>query len=320
MAPQPLLFLAVAGVMLLVAVLLLTGGKERRQMQERVRLAGGNASAAAQRRDGPSPSIRIEVKRRSPLQQRLAALLCFNSESFAERILPWQVVAAAGVAIGLLAFWRIDAWFGPVLGALGAPVAGALAIRAFFQWEQRRYANAIFVQLPDTFGTIVRVVRAGLPMTEALRSLAREMPSPTREAFHRVVSEIAIGRSPEAALWSLYEQTKLTECAFFSVLIGLQAQTGGSLTEALEGLADMVRKRVAMKNRARALSSEARMSAAILGILPFVAGIGLSFIQPGYLDTFFNTERGFALMMTAATLLGMGMLVIRWLIAKSVSE
>jgi tight adherence protein B len=320
MALQPLLLLALAGVMLLVVVVLLSGGKERRRMQERVRLVGGSAPGPTLRQDTLPPSIRIDMPRQSPLRRRLAALLCFNAESVAERVLPWQVVAAGGVVIGLLAFWRLDAWFGPVPGLLGAPIAGALAVRAFFQWEQRRYANAIFVQLPDTFGTIVRVVRAGLPMNEALRSLAREMPSPTREAFHRVVSEIAIGRSPEAALWGLYEQTKLTECAFFSVLIGLQAQTGGSLTEALEGLADMVRKRVAMKGRARALSSEARMSAAILGILPFIAATGLSFIQPGYLDIFFNTERGFALLMTALTLLALGMLTIRWLIARSMAE
>jgi tight adherence protein B len=316
----PVLLLALAGVMLLLVVLLLSGGKERRRMQDRVRMAGGAPVVAPSQEVPLSPSIRVDIPRQSPLQRRLAALLCFNPESAAERTLPWQLVIAGGVVVGLVAFWRLGAWFGTVPGLLGAPLAAVLAVRSFFQWEQRRYANAIFLQLPDAFGTIVRVVRAGLPMNEALRSLAREMPSPSREAFHRVVSEIAIGRSPEAALWGLYERTKLAECAFFSVLIGLQAQTGGSLTEALDGLADMVRKRVAMRGRARALSSEARMSAAILGILPFVAATGLSFIQPGYLDIFFNTDRGFALLMTAATLLVLGMLAIRWLIARSMAE
>ncbi len=80
-----------------------------------------------------------------------------------------------------------------------------------------------------------------------------------------MVNEVAIGQSLESALWKLYERVGLPEYAFFAVTIGLQAQTGGSLVETLENLQDLVRKRVALSKRGKALAAEARMSAMILG-------------------------------------------------------
>ena len=85
-----------------------------------------------------------------------------------------------------------------------------------------------------------------------------------------MVNEVAIGQPLEGALWKLYERVGLPEYAFFAVTIGLQAQTGGSLVETLQNLQDIVRKRVALSKRGKALAAEARMSAMILGALPFV--------------------------------------------------
>ena len=103
-----------------------------------------------------------------------------------------------------------------------------------------------------------------------------------------MVNEVAIGQPLEAALWKLHERVGLPEYAFFAVTIGLQAQTGGSLVETLQNLQDMVRKRVALSKRGKALAAEARMSAMILGALPFVMchRSRLSF-RPGFLDFFF---------------------------------
>ncbi|RKK03198.1 hypothetical protein EBE87_25305 [Pseudoroseomonas wenyumeiae] len=315
---MPMLLLAMAAMLCAAAMVLLRGGAQARM---RARVQGAGAVAVPPAAASPRvPSIRVAPRGGNPMLRRVFRLVSYHPENPAEHTIPWMVVLAAGVVAGLLGSWRASAYLGTSLGSMVGAVIGALAIRSMFLWQHRRYTNALFRQLPDTLGVIVRGVRAGLPMTEALRSIAREMPSPTREAFGRVVGEIAIGRSAETALWSLYERTRLPEYAFFSVMIGLQAQTGGSLTVALDTLADMVRKRVAMRSRARALAAEARMSALILAILPFVAGLGLSFLQPGYLEIFFSTPSGQGLLMTALTLLGMGLLTIRWLIRKNTSE
>ena len=98
---------------------------------------------------------------------------------------------------------------------------------------------------------------------------ARDATSPSREEFVRVVNEVSIGQPLEAALWKLHDRVDLPEYAFFAVTIGLQSQTGGSLVETLENLQDMVRRRVALSKRGKALAAEARMSAMILGALPF---------------------------------------------------
>ena len=129
---------------------------------------------------------------------------------------------------------------------------------------------------------ICRAVGAGIPLSEALRSVARMHRTPSREEFVRVVNEVAIGQPLEDALWKLHERVGLPEYAFFAVTIGLQAQTGGSLVETLQNLQDIVRKRVALSKRGKALAAEARMSAMILGALPFCLGAYSSrFMQAG---------------------------------------
>ena len=106
-------------------------------------------------------------------------------------------------------------------------------------------------------------------------------------------ARLAIGQPLEGALWKLYERVGLAEYAFFAVTIGLQAQTGGSLVETLQNLQDMVRKRVALSKRGKALAAEARMSAIILGALPFVSRPhSVRSCRSGFITFFFITPTG----------------------------
>ena len=161
---------------------------------------------------------------------------------------------------------------------VAVPIEGLLVARFIFGWERARFQKALLEQIPDVMALICRAVAAGIPFGEAMRSVSREAADPSREEFVRVVNEVAIGQSLEDALWKLYERVGLPEYAFFAVTIGLQAQTGGSLVETLQNLQDIVRKRVALSKRGKALAAEARMSAIILGSLPFVMGVILVFI------------------------------------------
>ena len=121
------------------------------------------------------------------------------------------------------------------------------------------------------------------------------------------------------ALFGLAERSGLTEYYFFAVTVGLQAQTGGNLGETLENLADMVRKRVAMAGKVKALTGEARTSAAILTILPFAVGGVVSILKPGHLDPLFETDLGFRMLLVGAVLLLIGLMIIRGLM-KSASK
>jgi tight adherence protein B len=169
-------------------------------------------------------------------------------------------------------------------------------------------------------GLIMRAIRAGLPMGEALANVARELSSPSREEFAQVVSNVAIGQPIDQALFGLAERSGLTEYYFFAVTVGLQAQTGGNLGETLENLADMVRKRVSMAGRVKALTAEARISAIVMAVLPFCVGALITLLKPGHLDPMFETDLGFRLLLVGGVMLGIGLMVIRGLLKSALKD
>jgi tight adherence protein B len=251
---------------------------------------------------------------------RVLRLLHYDPDIPNEKIVPWPVVAALAGAVGIFSFWRTGALLSSGPGVIAGLACAFFTARGIFLWQHRRYCDALFMQVPDALGLILRAICAGLPMAEALRSVAREIASPTREEFARLVGETAIGRSIDAALWRLYERTQLTEYSFLSVTLGLQSQSGGSLAETLENLADMVRKRVAMRGRAKALASEARASAIILVALPFVCGGANAFLRPAAMSVFWYDPRGFQMLMAGLSLMVLGVLTIRSMISRSTRD
>ena len=155
----------------------------------------------------------------------------------------------------------------------------------------RRNAK-LLEQFPDALGTIVRCVRVGIPMGEALRTVARDAPEPTKTEFDILADKVSIGIPLDVALRELSLRIKLTEYQFFATALTLQARSGGGITQTLETLADVIRKRVGLKARGYALTAEARTSAMILAVLPFVAGGGIFVMQRQYIVMLFNTSSG----------------------------
>ena len=311
MGKAPLLLLAASLLAsLLVGALALVQLRRARQLRERVLGLAGPASPVA----APPPSIRLAEARHGAFQLRLLRFLRFDPEVPEARIIPWPVVAMIGAAVGLLGFYRLSSMLNTPLAVLGGVGGAVFAARGVFSWQMSRYRDAVFQQIPDALGLMVRAIRAGLPLAEAMRGIAREGVSPIREEFARVVGDVAIGRPVDVALMRLHDRTGLTEFSFLAVTLGLQAQTGGALAETLDTLADMVRKRVAMAKRAKALAAEGRMQAGLLVVLPFIAALMMSFIQPFYLRTFTGTQTGQRLALTGFGLMALGMLTIRRMI------
>jgi tight adherence protein B len=208
-------------------------------------------------------------------------------------------------------------WIGDLPAVLAGLGGAVFAARSLFVWQHNRYAHAVFLQMPDALGLMVRAIRAGLPMAEALRCIAREMPSPTREEFATIVGDMTIGRAVDVAILKLHERTGLTEYAFLAVTLGLQSQTGGSLAETLDNLADMVRKRVGLAKRAEALAGEAKMQAGLLVVLPFIAAAAMSFVQPFYITAFTQNPTGQKMAIFGLGMMLLGVLTIRWLIKQA---
>jgi tight adherence protein B len=209
---------------------------------------------------------------------------------------------------------------GPGSAVVGGPLLSLFIVRATLKWQYKRYARQLFVQLPDALGLILRAMGAGLPINEAIRNVARAMPSPTSEQFSQIAGEAAIGQPLDRAFLRLFHRSGVTEYAFLSVTLGIQSQSGGSLAETLDILADTIRKRVAMEGRAKALASESRMSARIVTALPFVVAGAMSLIHPGFLTFFWVNPTGFKMLVTGLCLLLLGSLTIRWLINGATAE
>jgi tight adherence protein B len=313
---RPVLLLTLAAVLLLslmLGIIALAHGRTGPALRQRVR----DLSDTEQAPTTTLPSIRVGGSVHGALSLRLVRFFRFNPDMPQVQIIAWPLVVLLGVAVAALATWWLGGLFGKTAAVVAGPIIGAATVRWVFGWQHGRYCDALFRQLPDALGIMVRAIRAGLPLAEALRSISREMSSPSKEEFALVVGDMTIGRSVEAALVRLYERTGLTEFAFLAVTLGLQSQTGGSLAETLENLSDMVRKRVAMVKRAKALAGEAKAQAGLLVVLPFLAALMMASMQPFYIATFTQNPTGKTMLMIGLSLMLLGLLTIRWLIRQA---
>ena len=204
---------------------------------------------------------------------------------------------------------------GPV-ARLAVPLLWVVLSRKTFGWFELRRAKVLYSQFPDALAMIVRAVRVGIPVTEAVRNVSKEALDPTATEFTILSDQLAIGVALEDALRYVAARNQLPEYRFFATALALQAQTGGGLSETLENLADVIRKRVGARKRAFALASEARMSTYILAALPFVAAGALALINPPYFMILFTEPAGNTVLEVAIGMLSTGVYVMRATIAK----
>ena len=143
----------------------------------------------------------------------------------------------------------------------------------------------------DAIDLLVRGLRSGLPVTETLGIVASEVPGPVGEEFKLVSDRIKVGRTMEDALQETADRLNMAEFSFFVITLAIQRETGGNLAETLNNLSDVLRKRAQMKLKIRAMSSESKASAYIVGALPFIVFGMIWWINPSYIGKFFIDER-----------------------------
>jgi tight adherence protein B len=182
----------------------------------------------------------------------------------------------------------------------GAPVVLSILLGLFFgvggphfiigKMINRR-VKKFTSNFPDAIELMVRGLRSGLPITETLGIVAGEIPGPVGIEFRMVADKMKIGRTMEAALQETADRLATPEFQFFVITLAIQRETGGNLAETLSNLADVLRKRAQMKLKIRAMSSESKASAWIVGSLPFVVFTLVWFINPTYMGGFFTDQR-----------------------------
>ena len=158
----------------------------------------------------------------------------------------------------------------------------------FFITKRTGDFNAKF---PDAIELLVRGLRSGLPVTETLAVVAQEIPGPVGVEFKAIVERIKIGKTMEEGLQETADKLGIPEFNFFCITLAIQRETGGNLAETLSNLAEVLRKRSQMKLKIKAMSSESKASAYIVGALPFIVFTMIWWINPSYIGGFFYDER-----------------------------
>lgn len=194
---------------------------------------------------------------------------------------PWVCVvvwaAATTVVCVLTCLWSL-----PIALVLGSACCAlpVFVLRA----QQVRLRRKFERQLPHAFSTISRAVRAGQTVQSAMRIVAYDGSPPLSRVFARCLEQQNLGMTRESSLRQLGANAKILELQMFVVGILVQARSGGNLAELLDGLAGIIRKRLALKERVRSLTGEGRMQAAVLQVLPFLAFAGIVTVAPDYAD------------------------------------
>jgi tight adherence protein B len=192
------------------------------------------------------------------------------------------VVPLVGLSIAGLAVWM----------ALIFGVGAGLALpRLFLNFMAQRRIDQFVARFPDAIELLVRGLRAGLPIAETMGAVASEIDGPVGSEFQAVSDRMKIGRTLEGALQETADRLGTAEFQFFVITLAIQRETGGNLAETLSNLSEVLRKRMQMKLKISAMSSESKASAYIIGVLPFIVFGLISFISPDYMAGFFKDQR-----------------------------
>ena len=204
--------------------------------------------------------------------------------------LPQYVLASAGlwlIAVAVLMFKSVPLILALPLGAFVGIGLPHMAIGILIN----RRVNKFTSKFPDAIELMVRGLRSGLPISETIGIVANEIPDPVGPEFRAVADKMKLGRTMEAALQETADRLGTPEFQFFVISLQIQRETGGNLAETLSNLADVLRKRAQMKLKIRAMSSESKASAWIVGSLPFIVFTMIWFISEKYMAQFFVDPR-----------------------------
>jgi tight adherence protein B len=300
--------------------------------------AGGNTAStrSVKRAQAITSSGRVDKVSRAkaaandPGQRRKALLKTLKDEERTNRRASVALAARlqqAGLSIGVRQFWIGSGVFGVVvllvmlflrqqpLIALGAAFAAGLGLpRWIVGFLAKRRTKKFTEAFSDAIDIIVRGIKSGLPVHDCLRIIARESPAPLGPEFQRLVENVAMGVALDQGLEKMYARMPTSELRFFTIVLAIQAKTGGNLAEALGNLSAVLRARKLMREKVKALSSEATASAFIIGSLPPGVVLMITVTTPSYMAIMYTDPRGHLMLLGGAIWMALGIFVMRRMI------
>jgi tight adherence protein B len=223
----------------------------------------------------------------------------------------YLISVAAGLGAFVL-FILIDAG---IWAALAIAFAAGFGMPVWLlKYLKKRRETKFLEAFPDAVDTIVRGIKAGLPLLDSMKMIAADAPEPVRSEFRSIIETQAIGMPIGEACGKLYERVPVAEANFFGIVISIQQRAGGNLSETLGNLSRVLRDRKKMKAKIQAMSMEAKASATIIAALP-LAVMGLVYItSPQYIELLWTTSTGRMMLVCCAMWMSMGVFVMRRMI------
>jgi tight adherence protein B len=287
-------------------------GPDARRIEKRLRVLSAAADTGSRMQ-----LLKERVLSDVPLLQRL--LLQFPRAQHLDRFilqagLNWTVsglllTCAALGAIGLMTvsgLARQPLW----LSICCAVLLAALPL-LYVQHIRSRRLNRLQRQLPEALELVTRALRAGHSFSSGMQMIGEEMAEPIANEFRIVADEVNFGVSLQQALTNLSERIPLTDLRYFVVSVLIQRDSGGNLTEVLGNLSRLIRERLKLLARVRVLSSEGRLSAWVLGLLPFGLGALMNAFNPTFMAPLWTDPIGIAILQYLLSLMVIGALIMR---------
>lgn len=237
-------------------------------------------------------------------------------------------MAQAGLTWSKTKFWIVSAIMGavavvvavivsgsPLMIAAAAVIGGLGLPRWYIGRKRKKRLNDFLKELPGAVDIIVRGVKAGIPLGDCIRNIASEAAEPVKTEFRAIVESQTMGLTIPEAVERLIDRVPLPEANFFAIVINIQAKAGGNLAEALTNLSAVLRDRKKMKGKIKAMSSEAKASAGIIGCLPPLVAFFVWLTSPAYISLLFVTSTGHMVLAGCALWMGTGIFVMKKMIS-----
>ncbi|MCC7036188.1 MAG: type II secretion system F family protein [Alphaproteobacteria bacterium] len=268
------------------------------------------------------------AKQRDALEKRLKEASKQEAAQKQDKVSIKEKMQQAGIEAPVSRFWMGSAGFAVFtfiltkfalqLGGLSVVLLTFTAFfgvpRLFLNIKASRRQKKFLEELPDALDACVRLLQAGMPMTEAISMVSREYTGPLREEMQRIYDNQKIGVPLGQAAYETAKRIPLTEVHMFATALQIQSETGSSLSEVLTNLSGVIRSRFRLKRKIQALSQEAKSSAAIIGALPILVTFGLWCVNPKYMEPLLFTAKGHVYLWGCGIWMSLGILVMRQMI------
>ncbi len=325
MTPDMMMYVVLGGgaLTLIIIFALFWGESADANMKKRLQRVGGEIVMVRETKTAMSQSLRRRTSDSEiPFIDRLIKTCLPNPDKLRARLGRTGKNIAVGeylmingilIPVFFLIFVYLLHWAKPM--ALFLAIAVGLFLPHFIVGKMGdRRVRKFLGSFPEAIDTICRGLRAGLPITESIATVGNELPDPVGIEFRRISDSVRMGRSLDESMWDVAGRLDTPEFRFFIIALAIQRETGGNLAETLGNLADLLRKRRQLRLKIRAMSSEARASAMIIGSLPFLMFALLMAVNSEYMMIMLTDLRGKFLLAGGLTWLSLGVFVMKQMI------